>query len=159
MTFSQQHDLISANIDVFRHKEIGSKIGAIRKEGTTELKQIYIYLAITIPYIHDKEEPYAFTHNWTYFHTQYINIYVQYDCSIFINLLWNLKLFIKDIYQKKIKDSPTVADIWNINERDQQLSSQINILLGSDKFNINRGIVFQRYIIIPFHKLNIGNTS
>ena len=43
--------------------KIGSKIGAIQKEGPTQLKQIYIYLAISIPYILDNKEPYAFTHN------------------------------------------------------------------------------------------------
>ena len=35
--------------------KIESKIGAIQKEGPTKLKQIYIYLAILIPYILDNE--------------------------------------------------------------------------------------------------------
>ena len=63
MTFSQQHDLISANFDICRHKKNGSKIGAIQKEGPKQLKQIHIYLEIIIPYKLDKEEPCSFTHN------------------------------------------------------------------------------------------------
>ena len=54
-----------------------SKIGDFQKEGPKQLKQIHIYLEIIITYILDKEEHYAFTHNWTYFHTQYIHIYVR----------------------------------------------------------------------------------
>ena len=37
--YSQQHDLISANFDVCRHKQIGSKIASIQKEGPTQLKK------------------------------------------------------------------------------------------------------------------------
>ena len=57
-------------------------------------------MAIVIPFLLDKEEPYPFNHNWTYFHTQYRNIYVQKEYYLFIHLLYNVNFHIKEIYQK-----------------------------------------------------------
>ena len=65
------------------------------------MKQIHINMAIIYPFILYKEEPYPFNHNWTYFHTQYSHIYVQNEYYLFIHLLYNLKLYIKETYQKE----------------------------------------------------------
>ena len=57
----------------------------------------------------------------------------------------NLKIHSKEIYHKThIRDSSSVADILNINEKDHQLSSHVNIFLGSETCNISIGIRVHR---------------